>query len=58
MDSIEKLIYEETEKRLQAMEQPDYKFPETINTADIIGIVVGIAGSITLIVLCMMGVIS
>ena len=57
MESIEKLIYEETEKRLQIMEQPDYTFPERIHKADVIGIIAGVAGSIVLIALCMMGVI-
>lgn len=56
--SIEELIYTETEKRLEIMENPDYEFPEQINKKDWAWIwgIVGI--SAVLIVLCMTGVIS
>ena len=58
MDSIEKIISEETKKRLEIMEQPDYVFPEKMKKSDIVGIIAGVSGSILLIVLCMIGVIS
>ncbi|MBD5551878.1 MAG: hypothetical protein HDQ96_12010 [Lachnospiraceae bacterium] len=55
---IEELIYTETEKRLQEMESIGYDFPEKIGRADIAVMLVGFVGSLILIVLCMMGVIS
>lgn len=58
MDNIEKIIYEETEKRIEIMEKPDYQYPEQMKKSDYFGIVVGVLGSIALIVLCMIGVIS
>ncbi|MGM9683271.1 MAG: hypothetical protein ACI3XQ_06710 [Eubacteriales bacterium] len=56
-ESLEKMIYDETEKRLEEMEQPDYEFPGRIGKADVIGIVAGIVISILLIILCVTGVI-
>ncbi len=55
---IGKLIYEETEKRLEIMESPDYEFPEKATKKDYIMIAVLIAASISMIVLCMLGVIE
>ena len=56
--SIEELIYNETEHRLAIMEKPDYEFPQSITKADVITIVAGIVICLLLIVLCMMGVIQ
>lgn len=56
--SIEKIIYEETEKRLEIMAKENYEFPKRIGKTDwffIWGIVII---SIFLVVLCMMGVIE
>ena len=58
MENIEKVIYEETEKRLEIMESPDYEFPTKAGRGDFVGIVVSIAVSVVLIVLCMTGVID
>lgn len=57
MENIEKMIYEETEKRLHIMEQPEYVFPKQVSKADIAGIVAMVGVSLVLIVLCMTGVI-
>ena len=56
--SIESLIQEETEKRIETMEDKSYTFPETIRKGDIIGIIVCIAVCLLLILLCMTGVIA
>lgn len=56
--SIEELIYNETEKRLQEMEREDYEFPERINKTDYIIMAAGFIGSVILIILCMLGVIN
>lgn len=56
--SIEQMIYDETEKRLNIMQSPDYEFPKRISKADVIGIVSSVACSIVLIALCMAGVIK
>lgn len=56
--TIERLIREETEKRLSEMEKKDYIFPKRIGAVDVVAIVVSVAISITLIVLCMSGVIQ
>lgn len=56
-ESIEKMIYDETENRLTMMESYDYEFPKQINGKDIIGIVVAVGVSLLLIVLCITGVI-
>ncbi|MBE5881020.1 MAG: hypothetical protein E7289_01725 [Lachnospiraceae bacterium] len=53
--SIEQIIYEETEKRLAVMEEKDYEFPEKIGKGDVIAIAVSIAVSMLLVVLCMTG---
>lgn len=57
MESIEKMIYDETEKRLAEMEKPGYVFPKTMGTADAIGVIASVAVSIVLIVLCVLEVI-
>lgn len=57
-ESIDKLIYEETDKRLKEMANPNYQFPKRINQFDIwlMCIMAGIC--LVLIVLCLMGVIK
>lgn len=55
--TIEELIYEETDQRLQEMAKPDYPWPRKADKNDAIAIVVGIGVSLLLIILCMMGVI-
>lgn len=57
-ESIEKMIYDETERRLAIMEKPDYEFPSKSGKLDVIGIVISIVASLILLILCMMGVIS
>lgn len=56
--SIEELIYSETEHRLAIMETPDYEFPKSITKVDVIAIISGIVVCSLLIVLCMTGVIQ
>jgi hypothetical protein len=56
-ESIEEMIYAETEKRLKTMEDPSYEFPKRIGKWDVVGIVAGVSVSILLIILCMTGVI-
>lgn len=55
--TIEELIYEETEMRLEAMQSKDYEFPKEAKMADAVGIVLSIVCSLVLIILCMLGVI-
>jgi len=55
---IEELIYEETEKRLEEMQDPAYEYPKRITKGDVIGIISLIVVSLTLIISCMMGVIK
>jgi len=55
---IEKMIYDETEKRLAEMESPEYVFPARAGVGTYVGVAVCVAASIVLIVLCMMGVLS
>ena len=57
-ENIEKMIYEETERRLKVMESSGYKFPGQISKTDIFGIVFVVGISAVLIFLCMMGVIE
>ncbi|PWJ69683.1 hypothetical protein B0O40_2055 [Ruminococcaceae bacterium R-25] len=54
---IGKLIDEETEKRLDIMQSPDYEFPKKAGMTDYVFICLSIIISIVLIVLCMTGVI-
>lgn len=56
--TIEELIYEETDKRLKEMETPEYKFPNTADKKDAVGIITAIVVCIVLILLCMIGVID
>lgn len=54
-ESIEKMIYSETESRLKEMEKPDYVFPKKADFIDAIGIIAFVTISIVLVVLCMVG---
>ena len=56
--SIEQIIYDETKKRLETMESPEYPFPPKISKADVISIIVSIALCGVLILACMIGVIK
>lgn len=56
-ESLEKMIYDETEKRLKIMEGSEYVFPKRIGKMDVAGILVAIGLSMLLIILCMLGVI-
>lgn len=56
--TVEELIYIETERRLELMEQAAYEFPRTIGKGDVLVIIVSIAVCILLIALCMIGVIQ
>ena len=55
---IGKLIEEETEKRLEIMQQPDYEWPKKAGRWNWIAIGCAIVVCLVLIVLCMTGVIS
>lgn len=59
-DSIEigKLIEDETERRLEIMQSPDYEWPQKAGKWNYIAVIalIGICG--LLILLCMIGVIS
>lgn len=57
MESIEELIYKETESRLKEMSSKNYQFPKQADKSDAIKIVSAIVVCIILIVLCMMEVI-
>ena len=54
-ESIQEMIYNETEKRLKIMEDPNYEFPKRIGKADVAGIVISISVCLILIILCMTG---
>ena len=56
-ESIEKMIYDETEKRLAEMESPEYVFPERAGKDLYIAVAVCVIISIVLLVLCITGVI-
>lgn len=56
--SIEVLITEETEHRLQEMSSPSYIFPVEADHVDYIAIVAAILVSLFFIALCMTGVIA
>ena len=58
MEDIGKLIDEETDRRLQAMERPDYEFPPRASRCDWVAIVALIVISSALILACMTGVIK
>lgn len=57
-ESIEKVIYDETDKRLKEMSTPEYQFPEKADFKDVIWIAVLAGACCLLIVLCLMGVIQ
>lgn len=57
-DHLEDLIYEETAKRLEIMEQSNYEFPKRMGKIDFVIIAVAVAASLVLIALCMTGVIA
>ncbi len=56
-ESIEELIYSETEKRLALMQARDYLFRKRIGKGDVIAMAVGFGVSLVLIALCMLEVI-
>lgn len=56
--SIEEILYSETEKRLALMEQADYEFPKPITRTDWTVILGSVAVCVILIVFCMTGVIQ
>lgn len=56
--TLERLIMEETAKRLQEMSQPDYSFPKRITRLDVLAMVGLVAVSLFLIILCVVGVIE
>lgn len=57
-NSIEQIIYDETEKRLDIMDKSDYEFPKKICKIDWIAIILTISVSMILILLCMLEVIG
>lgn len=54
-DSIEDLIYQETEKRLEIMQSDSYEFPERMTKADYAIITAAVVVCLTLIIACMLG---
>mgnify|MGYP000051016564 FL=1 len=53
--SIEQLIYEETERRLEIMQSDTYDFPKKMTRVDYGIIIASVAASLVLIVTCMLG---
>ena len=53
--SIEQLIYEETERRLEIMQSDTYEFPKKMTRVDYGVIIATVAASLVLIVTCMLG---
>ena len=53
--SIEQLIYEETERRLEIMQSDTYEFPKKMTRVDYGIIIASVAASLVLIVTCMLG---
>ena len=53
--SIEQLIYEETERRLEIMQSDTYEFPKKMTRVDYGIIIPSVAASLVLIVTCMLG---
>ena len=53
--SIEQLIYEETERRLEIMQSDTYEFPKKMTRGDYGIIIASVAASLVLIVTCMLG---
>ena len=52
--SIEQLIYEETERRLEIMQSDTYEFPKKMTRVDY-GIIIASVAASLLIVTCMLG---
>ena len=55
LGSIEQLIYEETERRLEIMQSDTYEFPKKMTRVDYGIIIASVAASLVLIVTCMLG---
>ena len=53
--SIEQLIYEETERRLEIMQSDTYEFPKKMTRVDYGIIIASVAASLVVIVTCMLG---
>ena len=53
--SIEQLIYEETERRLEIMQSDTYEFPKKMTRVDYGIIIASVAASLVLIVTRMLG---
>ena len=53
--SIEQLIYEETERRLEIMQSDTYELPNKMTRVDYGIIIASVAASLVLIVTCMLG---
>lgn len=53
--SLEQLIYEETEKRLEEMQSDSYEFPKQMTKTDYTVIAVSVIVCIGLIIACMLG---
>ncbi len=53
--SIEQLIYEETERRLEIMQSDTYEFPKKMTRVDYGIIIASVAASLVLIVTCLLG---
>lgn len=53
--SIEQLIYEETERRLEIIQSDTYEFPKKMTRVDYGIIIASVAASLVLIVTCMLG---
>lgn len=53
--SIEQLIYEETERRLEIMQSDTYEFPKKMTRVDYGIIIASVAASLVLIETCMLG---
>ena len=56
-ESIEELIYQETDRRLQEMQSDTYEFPKKMTKTDYILITAAVLVCVGLIVACMLGVI-
>lgn len=57
-ESIEELIYQETDQRLKEMQSDSYEFPKKMTRVDYIIIAAAVVVSIGRIVACMLGVIN
>ena len=54
-DSIEQLIYEEMEKRLEEMQSDSYEFPKQMTKTDYTVIAISVIVCTGLIIACMLG---